>query len=620
MDLSLFNQNVKLLEKQDTALANRIRTLPEEVSYNVIPAKKGFTALLRAANNAEIFLHSKYDPFREAQQITASANISPTADLICLGFGLGYHIIEVLKLEAKRDFILIIEKNLSLIHAAFHYIDYTFLLTDKRVIWSVDEEPPVIFNRLRNFSLQILANGLSFLEHNASIQCVPFYYDAAKKAVTEIFTWAKVNVNTQLSKAENFSSNIIKNSEIFVQSPGIGELKNKAKNVPAFIVSAGPSLDKNIFYLKLVKEKALIFAVDSAVKALIDNGIKPDFVISIDFGEKNLRHMKGFDTEDLTLIFDPEVHPEIPAGFKGQKICINLPGKGLCDWTTSVIGDKGGLEKGLSVAHTAFFTAEYMGCSPIIFIGQDLAHPRGAWHTKGSDMFQQAGTFSDIRKRKTSVEGYYGGTETSETSLKVFLNHFESILSGSNKTVFNATEGGAKINGMKNISMRETAAVYCRKHIDKKNILEINGQCKEDLLLKFFNASMRVMRKLEECNHSSYKAFTRLESMLVEMQKPNWDKNILITKYSEIIKLVSEISADNEVLTVMKDNSADALLIRAKREMKTLKNGAELSFDELKRLFQKEHFFFKSLVKTSDFLAREFAEMLNSKKSEFKKG
>lgn len=55
--------------------------------------------------------------------------------------------------------------------------------------------------------------------------------------------------------------------------------------VPAIIVSAGPSLDKNIRMLKRAKGHAFLIGVDSALKALLREEIRPDIAISIDPGK-----------------------------------------------------------------------------------------------------------------------------------------------------------------------------------------------------------------------------------------------------------------------------------------------------------------------------------------------
>ena len=53
-------------------------------------------------------------------------------------------------------------------------------------------------------------------------------------------------------------------------------------DIPAIVVSAGPSLNKNIVELRKAKNKAFIVAVDTAVKPLVKAGIIPDLYVVVD--------------------------------------------------------------------------------------------------------------------------------------------------------------------------------------------------------------------------------------------------------------------------------------------------------------------------------------------------
>ena len=54
------------------------------------------------------------------------------------------------------------------------------------------------------------------------------------------------------------------------------------RNIPAIIVAAGPSLNKNILELKRLKGRAFIIAVDTAIKPLLNAGIIPDMYAVVD--------------------------------------------------------------------------------------------------------------------------------------------------------------------------------------------------------------------------------------------------------------------------------------------------------------------------------------------------
>jgi len=49
------------------------------------------------------------------------------------------------------------------------------------------------------------------------------------------------------------------------------------------IVSAGPSLRKNMHLLREAKDKAIIIATQTMLRPLIDMGIEPHYVTSLDY-------------------------------------------------------------------------------------------------------------------------------------------------------------------------------------------------------------------------------------------------------------------------------------------------------------------------------------------------
>ena len=69
---------------------------------------------------------------------------------------------------------------------------------------------------------------------------------------------------------EEYIINPFKNMAVMKKSYLSSELNSVIpKDIPVIIVSAGPSLDRNIDVLKQVKGHALIFAVDTAIKYLL---------------------------------------------------------------------------------------------------------------------------------------------------------------------------------------------------------------------------------------------------------------------------------------------------------------------------------------------------------------
>ena len=82
----------------------------------------------------------------------------------------------------------------------------------------------------------------------------------------------------------------MKNMMPFIKSKSIMDFNRLCpKDIPAFVVASGPSLNKNIEELKRAKGKSLIVAVDSAIPTLLRNDIVPDLFVTLD-SKKDIRH------------------------------------------------------------------------------------------------------------------------------------------------------------------------------------------------------------------------------------------------------------------------------------------------------------------------------------------
>src|SRR5690606_5350222 len=76
--------------------------------------------------------------------------------------------------------------------------------------------------------------------------------------------------------------NVIENLAFIEQTPGIDRLQNQFRNIPAIVIATGPSLTKSLPLLKELQNKALLLSVDASFKILLENGIVPHFVASLE--------------------------------------------------------------------------------------------------------------------------------------------------------------------------------------------------------------------------------------------------------------------------------------------------------------------------------------------------
>ena len=121
---------------------------------------------------------------------------------------------------------------------------------------------------------------------------------------------------------EMWSKNTRANLPKFSRKNSIWKLTGKLldENERAIvIIGASPCLERDIKYLKtLSKKRFLTIAVNSALKYLLKENIKPDYVIAIDGSPDTLIRDLDCDNKDLTLLTSNATCPEALDMWKGD--------------------------------------------------------------------------------------------------------------------------------------------------------------------------------------------------------------------------------------------------------------------------------------------------------------
>lgn len=260
--------------------------------------------------------------------------------------------------------------------------------------------------------------------------------------------------------------NRLKNLSRYAVNPGLKEFVEKYghvyKNKPAVVVASGPSLDKNVHHLKKYEDKALILSCDGSVSTLKRYGITPDIMGSVERVYRTYEvFYKDKDIDENIVFTAPAlVRPEMVQKFDGKKILSvfkdrEVYGKWMNELT---LNKKGTIYSGTSVAHFMLNLADALGCNPIILIGQDLAYSlEGVSHAGDTEIKETI----DISKVTEWVKDYNGNYIPSTSVWKKFLLTFEDLIRNMDKTVIDATEGGALIKGTEIKPLLSVLEEYC---------------------------------------------------------------------------------------------------------------------------------------------------------------
>ena len=234
-------------------------------------------------------------------------------------------------------------------------------------------------------------------------------------------------------------------------------------DIPAIVVSAGPSLNKNIQELKKAKNKAFIVAVDTAVKPLVKAGILPDLYVIVD-GLKPVELLDFPEAREIPLMPSLSSARAVLAQHTGKKFFYfegNMLGFNLMAMNGISFSS---VSCGGSVACSAFSLVYKLGFSTIILVGQDLAMTGNKTHADGT--FKEKMDEIDT-SRCLMVEGNCEEKVPTRGDFKRYLDWFNYYIEGCEDIhVINATEGGAKIQNTEIMTLKDAIARECKREVD----------------------------------------------------------------------------------------------------------------------------------------------------------
>jgi len=211
---------------------------------------------------------------------------------------------------------------------------------------------------------------------------------------------------------DNQSAKLL-NSLLQKKTPSIG-IRDLIKNKPVFVIGAGPSLLSCIPILKRHKEITKIVA-DGATKAIIENGLKPDIVVTdLDGDIKSLK--KAGRTKTIMVVHAHGDNSERINLVKYFKNCIGTTqAKPI-----GIINNFGGFTDG----DRCVFLANHFKAKKIILLGMDFGTRIGKYSKNKVD--NRAIKIAKLRSGKKLLE-WFALKSKSELYSTTKINGFRNV-------------------------------------------------------------------------------------------------------------------------------------------------------------------------------------------------
>ena len=351
--------------------------------------------------------------------------------------------------------------------------------------------------------------------------------------------------------------------------------KKKMNGLPAILVAAGPSLDKNVTQLKDIKNKAFIMVVDTALNTVLENGIVPDMTMSID-SRKPLVLFKNDKFKDIPIALSMNSNKDV-VKLNASKHFYEIDEEGyLKKLLEANEKESVQLPTGGSVATSALALLHEMGFKTIILVGQDLAYPGGVEHTAAA--YGKGNDNVDTKKKDyIEVEDNYGNTVLTEANMNIYRKWIENYIGAySDLKVINATEGGAKIAGTEFISLHEAIERYCTDEYEVSGLLDIPPYLDESERSGIVQAIKNIPEQievLEEYIGKAQKIYSKIDGLNGKGKTNSSQMNRAMTEIAQINEHIDDLHVSNmlQVYIAKTDYEIQAEVLKYKENDSALK-------------------------------------------------
>lgn len=417
-------------------------------------------------------LYDEY-PEKEAEKWFSGLSLTGYKLLYVYGIGLGAYYVPLKKWlrESPEHHVVFVEDDVEVIDDFFRTDLATEFLNDHQatLCFIPDlEDPEGILDALY-WSYVLTPFTITGLK--SYVQMRDERYNKLSYQLSYSTTMKNALLEEYLRYGVAFFKNFYPNILQLHKSRSGNSLFGKFKGVPAIICGAGPSLEKQLPLLATLKDKALIFAGGSSLNAVTSKGIHPHFGAGIDPNPTQLLRLKASQAQGVPFFYRSRMMNEAFENILGERLYIaGAGGYDIAEFYEKAFGlEAEFLDEGHNVVNFCTGIAELLGCSPIIYVGMDLAYTGMKAYSGGIEEKVDV-SLEDLSK---SQDQEYRGILRTDVYGKPIYTLWKWIAESDWLANFakahpeckliNSTEGGIGFPDIPNIPFQEAISTYLQK-------------------------------------------------------------------------------------------------------------------------------------------------------------
>ncbi|MBN2875874.1 MAG: motility associated factor glycosyltransferase family protein [Spirochaetales bacterium] len=389
LDPQLFERNMLAIASQHGPLcADRVRFSASDPRVGISSSREGLLVPFVDLGDHHAYMHSRVDPIREAERL--ASEYKKPGFYAFLGLGAGYTV-EALLAADRVSRGLIIEYEAGILRAVLERLDLTHVLGDRRLKLLVDPTDEELDSAVSSTYVPAVNGYFGTIPLRGRTDAAPESYKRAADVIRGTISVISDDYSVQSFFGKRWFSNIVRNLAVSARpTPPVGPIRE------AVVTAAGPSLELYFDDIANRPRGAFLIATDTSLRALLERGITPDAVISIDCQHISYYHFTLGLPENTPLFLDLASPPTVTR--MATRPYFFSSGHPLSRYITSrfrafpVLDTSGG-----NVTHAAVSLAEYLGASTIRLYGADFSYPFGKTYARGTYIYP----YFDIRQSRT---------------------------------------------------------------------------------------------------------------------------------------------------------------------------------------------------------------------------
>lgn len=336
---------------------------------------------------------------------------------IFFGLGLGIHI-PIIHERIKAKFYLIVEPSLEIFKLSLFVTNYSKLAQEAKIIFSIAD------------------NEFQFREKFDTLYCDSFidnHYFKFFKLTDNCNIYMKTIQNFLISQSYYLYSYDRTFSSIFRTNTYITN-KYKILNIskvlnlefskkPILLLAAGPSLQKNIKFVKQNQDKFIIIAIYATLPLLENNAIKPDIITQYD--EQNHQVLNTLDKIKDISFFENSIL--LLASHVNEKLTKSFPKENIYIFQAMFELKKDfGTLTSPSIGELTYALALKLGAKEIYLLGLDLALDNET-NKSHIDGHSGANAFNNLKDLENSSDTSYSYRKNTIVVKGNFLHEVKTL-------------------------------------------------------------------------------------------------------------------------------------------------------------------------------------------------